>query len=292
MSSKRFVSLAAITLATLVSVTAILAARQPPAPPKLQYFECGAAGEACEVGGRHYNIVAPEGRGPFPVVILFHGSKQSGDAYIQTKGLVEPFIRRGYAFVAPTALDINYSNGPGTGWLNTGERNGRNDHRFVDDMLDDLARRFPIDDQRILVAGQSNGAIFSWFLACANVDPRLRHFAPHGGTPGVGRFDGCQGSDLGFNLLHAHGREDHVVPARGGFRENGTWNYHNPEELTLFFAIQAGCKTFSQDAQGAYDKTTHTACDTGQEYSIAFHDGGHGVPRDWPDFIMDWFEAH
>ncbi len=290
---RRLLSLAAIACATLGAVTAISMAKLPPPLAKHQKLVCGAYGNACEVGGRHYNIATPVGDGPFPVVLYFHGSGRSGDKIMSSAGLVDRFIKRGYAFVAPTALNVQYSTGPGTGWLNNnrGKREGRDDFRFVQDVLDDIAERFDIDEQRVLVAGQSNGAIFSWYLACGDVDARLRHFAAHGGTPGVKYFSRCKDSTLDFSFLHAHGLADHVVPARGGFRENDNWEYHSPAKLVTGLADKANCRFERQAIVGPYQKTTHRECGTEQEYSVAFYEGGHGIPRHWPDFVLDWFEA-
>ncbi len=288
---QRLLRLVVIAIATLGAVTAISMAKLPAPLAKHQKLECGAHGNPCEVGGRHYNIATPVGDGPFPVVLFFHGSKQSGDKMMSRTSLVDRFIRRGYAFVAPTALNVRYASGPGTGWLNnnSGKREGRNDFDFVQDVLDDIAERLDIDEQRVMVAGQSNGAIFSWYLACGDVDARLRHFAAHGGTPGVKYFSLCEDSRLAFSFLHAHGLADHVVPARGGFRKNNDWEYHSPEKLVSVLADKANCRFERQYNVGPYQKTTYKTCGSEHEYSVAFYEGGHGIPRHWPDFVLDWY---
>jgi polyhydroxybutyrate depolymerase len=288
---KRFIRLMTILLATFASVTVIFAAKQPPRPPELQYFECGRAGDACEVDGRSYNIVAPEGEGPFPVVIVFHGSGRSGDRYVQRKDLVHPIIQRGYAFVAPTGMDIEYNNGPGTGWLASGSNETRDDFAFVVAMLDDLAKRFPIDETRILVSGSSNGAIFSWYLACADVDPRLTHFAPHGGTPYSKRPYACLDSALDFKMLHGHGRKDPVVPVTGTASESGSWTFTGVKGVSYGFAKKAACGSLNKKSSAYFDTEIWSDCKSDGQFGFALHDGGHGVHPAWFGLAIDWFEG-
>lgn len=291
---KRLLSLATIALATFASVTIIFAAKQPPAPPELQYFDCGKSGAACEVGGRHYNFVAPKGDGPFPLVVFFHGSRQSGDKTLRREWLVNAFIRRGYALAAPTALDIIYRRGPGTGWLNHGSEGDRDDHQFVINMMNDLRRRFPIDDQKILVTGSSNGAIFSWYLACANIDPRLKFFAPHGGTPVIRNNPpkGCEKSDLEFHLMHAHGQKDTVIPPEGLLPTDEMVGYRGVEESVAELAFNAQCRRVNQNDIAAYSAQIWWDCANGHEYGYTIHNGGHGTPHGWPDFVIDWYEIY
>ena len=268
----------------------------PDAPPPIrelaQAYDCGAEGEACEVSGRHYNALIPKGDGPFPVVMFFHGSHSNGDKIVVNHRLAGPLLERGYALVAPTALDITYSgNRRGTGWLNEGQRGERDDHRFVIDVIGDMGGRFPIDRDRILMAGHSNGAIFLWYLACADIHPKLRSFAPINGTPVRHQLGDCENPRPRFNLLHTHGRLDETVPFIGRNPADGSWSTLGAEEAMTGLLTHQNCGEITEEIAQPFRIHTWTRCNSNHSYKMVVFEGGHFMPRAWPDFALDWFEG-
>ena len=154
---------------------------------------CGLLEQKCSVDGRTYNALIPRGAGPFPAVVFFHGSGGSGADVILHPDITEPLLRNGYAILAPDALDITYAGGNrSSGWIWQGQRHGRDDHQFVENVVSDAASRFPIDPENLIIVGHSNGATFVWYLACQNTDPRLKNFATIGGTPVRSRPLACK----------------------------------------------------------------------------------------------------
>lgn len=148
----------------------------PPSTASLaaEGLECGYVDDPCVIGDRTYNVLVPNGDGPFPTLVFFHGSRSSGNHIASLRNLMDPFLARGYAVIAPTALDVDYANGiDGSGWIWEGERNGRDDCKYVRDVVDDAQQRFPLDAERLVLSGHSNGAFFVWYMACADIDPRF-----------------------------------------------------------------------------------------------------------------------
>ncbi|MBI1493146.1 alpha/beta hydrolase family esterase [Halocynthiibacter styelae] len=258
----------------------------------VQETTCGAPGQACPLMDRNYNALIPTGDGPFPVVVFFHGSALTGKDIITREHLVRPFIERGYAFVAPTAGLVRYGDGGmRTGWRHDGTNGNNNDYAFIQALLNDVTDRFPLDDARILIAGHSNGGIFSWYLACADIDPRLTAFAPASGTPIVRYPGNCQTDVPDYHLMHTHGLSDPVVPFEGLPRQNGYQGFVSTEEATSTLAQRAGCVGAIKTSAGSFQATNWQSCREGLYIGFATYDGGHSITRAWPDYILDWYEA-
>lgn len=264
--------------------------------PKLadlvQNTDCGAADDACPLMDRSYNALIPEGEGPFPAVIFFHGSSLTGEHIIATEDLVRPFIERGYAFIAPTAGLVRYSGDrQRTGWRHDGSYGEDNDYGFVQALLADVTSRFAIDDSHILISGHSNGGIFSWYLACADIDDRLNAFAPASGTPLNRRPGKCKTDVPDYHLLHTHGRGDQIVPFEGRDNPTGFPGYRGSEEAITSLARRAGCGDGTASTKGMFDVQHWQDCREDLQIGLAVFEGGHGFARDWPDYILDWYEA-
>ena len=254
-------------------------------------FECGTIGQECKISDREYNALIPEGEGPFPAVLFLHGSGGSGQKIIGEVGLVQPILDRGYAIIAPTALEISYNSGPGTGWVWNATAYGRDDFDFIAATLVDGLKNFPIDSSRVLVAGHSRGSTFAWYLACADVDPRLRTFAPIGGTPIRNRPHTCRTSDFDFNMLYSHGYADDVIPF-SGTRQSGGWpGYMGAVESVHGLALEVDCQPEEVIQYQNYDRQNLSECTTGSDISIVGYQGGHSIPIGWTDLILDWFEG-
>ena len=255
-----------------------------------QSHDCGGVGAPCELAGRTYSALIPKGEGPFPAVLFFHGSRGTGQHTIQLPDLVRPFLERGYAVVAPTALDINYVNGPGTGWVWNAARDGRDDFGFARDVVQDATQRFPLDPDRILVAGHSRGGSFAWYLACSEVDPRLTSFAPINGTPVRTRLGPCLTSGLNFDMLYAHGYADTVIPFAGSGQTPGWPGYLGAMEIVEGLALGQKCETSRMTEMEMYDQRNWNGCSNDARVSLIGFRGGHAIPIGWPDLILDWFE--
>jgi len=154
-----------------------------------------------------------------------------------------------------------------------------------------MEERFPVDLSRILVAGHSNGGIFSWYLACADISPRLTAFAPVNGTLVRDWRGDCDGVQPRFNLLHTHGALDTVVPLEGRNPEDGSWSTLGAEETMLSLLADENGREIEDSAVPPFQVRRWVRCNRRYAYEIAVFEGGHNVPRAWPDFALDWFEA-
>jgi len=253
--------------------------------------ECGGVGAPCMVSGRQYSVLIPKGKGPFPAVIFLHGPRGTGQRVIQSAFLVKPILERGYAIVAPTALEIEYRNGPGTGWVWHDANYGRDDFEFIANMLEDVLARFPVDPAQIVTTGHSRGGSFAWYLAFADIDPRLKAFAPIAGTPVRGQPGDCASADFDFDMFYSHGHDDTVIPFAGSGSSRSDPGYMGAVEATLTLASSAGCQKDEVVETDSHDQRVLSDCDSGSTISVIGYEAGHGVPSGWSDLMLDWFET-
>lgn len=234
----------------------------------------------------------PKGTGPFPAVLFFHGAGQSGAGTISNGFLADPLLKRGYALIAPDALDITYGDGrQGSGWIWEGRRGMRDDYRFVRSVLTDAEQKFPIDPERVIVAGFSYGATFAWYLACANRYLIFRFFAPIGGTPVRGRLLKCGTVRPRFHMMHMHGTADTVFPVSGSYASDNWPGWLGAEEAIAGLAERARCLKNETVQDGSADVTVWRRCRSGNDIRVVLVPDGHQLPVDWADRAVDWFEA-
>jgi polyhydroxybutyrate depolymerase len=252
-------------------------------------YECGYANIPCKVGNRDYHILLPDGDGPFPAVVYFHGSKQSGAKVMRRRAIGAPFLKRGYAVIALNALDVTYVSGKkASGWLFSGKEGNRDDYTYVKNVIADATTKFPIQSENLIVAGHSNGSTFVWYMACAGVLENQRYFATIGGTPLRGIPKNCAQIDHQINLLHTHGQKDTVVPLAGS-GETTRWAGWSAARTALTdLSSASGCSIMDENVD---QTSTHWhRCRTGADYRLELYDGGHSVPVTWADTVIDWYE--
>jgi len=143
---------------------------------------------------------------------------------------------------------------------------------------------FPIDLSRVVVTGHSRGASFAWYLACVNIDPRLKAFAPTGGTPERNKLENCAQTVFDFNMLYSHGFSDRAIPFEGSSRYFGT------EEIIASLAVASECQEPQDVSTDVFEALKWPACAAGNSITLVGFAGGHYIPLWWTDIVLDWFE--
>lgn len=256
---------------------------------------CGLGKNVCSIASGTYNIELPGaavGGNKLPAMIYFHGAGGTGERSLKNREMVEAFLARGYAVIAPSGLKRPNSRF-GPGWSFHPERPVQRDElAFAKAVLADAAGRFNIDRNNVLMSGFSIGGSLVWYLACK--DPSLaRAYAPVAGAfwrPHDAGTD-CAGP---VKLLHTHGWRDGTVPLEG--RVLGNFRI---EQGDVFQGLQIlrkvnGCNNYKADkydTSGAFWKRWWVNCTPGSALQFNLFDGGHGVPKGWAVDAIDWFEA-
>jgi dienelactone hydrolase len=155
----------------------------------------------------------PVRRGRFPVVVFLHGSSTTAEDYRQA---IEPWARRGYVVVAPTAplggLGLEQSGAA----RNVDAANHPDDVRFaLSELPSELPRaiRSRADFDRVAVTGKSLGAVTALAVA---FDPCCRNNAVRGVVAMAGPQSALVASGTDVATLIVHGDADELVAYAAG----------------------------------------------------------------------------
>ena len=168
----------------------LLAGCRFPASPKSPPDTTPLVERTVNVAGmeRSYLLYVPEksrNAPVVPVVLVFHGGLGRPEnmpdvtrfnTLADTEGFVVAYPR-GTSRVEGVELDT-WNGGLCCGWA---QANNVNDVGFIRALLDDLASVVAVDARRIFATGLSNGAIFSYRLACEMAD-RIAAIGPVSGN--------------------------------------------------------------------------------------------------------------
>ena len=162
---------------------------------------------------REYWIYLPKnysGKKKWPLVLTFHGSGGTGKGTFRQFNFEAGADREGFIIVAPEGIDRGWNDGR----IRTKNIHTSDDVKFVVALLDDIGRRYAVDDRRVFSTGISNGAIFSIYLAY-KIPDRILAIAPVCGSM-------PRNLEPDFRLKHPlsamfiNGTDDPLVKYNGG----------------------------------------------------------------------------
>ncbi len=260
---------------------------------------CGDS-QPCELsganGGSYYISMPNKGDAveelrPF---VFFHGHNGSGKGVMRNKNLLRALHKAGFVVISPDGPQFNFRGRSVRGWaarLEQGPpRGGRDDVRFIENVLLDVKTRLKLDIDKTIVSGFSSGGSMAWHFACysefrldgvVSVAGGLRRPLPTGGAK---QRDGsiankCPGGPR--KLVHIHGFSDRQVPLEGrGIR---AWHQGDVFEglAVMRNTNQCGSRPDKVETKGAYWCRTWSGCGTGKYIQFCLHPGGHGMPKGW-----------
>jgi polyhydroxybutyrate depolymerase len=237
-----------------------------------------------ELDGGQYYIQTPaswDGVTSLPVIVWFHGYQGSGASAINNRGLVQAWSNAGYLFVAADGRDNT--------WAHQGSPSqARDDTGYVRAVINDVQDRYPIDPERVVAAGFSQGGSMVWSVACF-VGAPFTHYAPISGAFWEPLPASCDEGPI--IMRHTHGMSDTVVPMAG--RPIGAlWHQGDvPDGLDILRETN-GCAA-APDRTGLIVRraacSVWSSCEDGA-LQLCLHDGGHGVPTGWSASTQAWIE--
>jgi polyhydroxybutyrate depolymerase len=257
-------------------ILAASAAAQMPAP--VQSRDACPADTGCGVASGHYLIVLPpqaSAARKVGAIIYFHGYQGSAEEVIADPALVAVARRLGVALIAP--------DGAGRSWSYPGSpARHRDEFVFVGQVLDDVIARFPVDPDRILASGFSQGGSMVWYLAC-RMPRRFAAFAPIAGAFWEPLPESCDGPRP--PLIHVHGTSDMTVPLAGRSLRQGSRQGDVFKSLAVF--APGGCTAGWADAARAAPTPAGLACRVATgcggtaRLEFCLHAGGHIADAAW-----------
>lgn len=232
--------------------------------------------------------------GPRPVVFALHGGGGSARNMIDlTHGRLNALADRdGFYVVYPEGVEKGWNDGR-RDIQSIAHRENIDDVGFLRTLLAGLAAEFPIDANRTLVAGISNGGMMSYRLACEA--PEFRLAVPVAAQISALLAPECR-PPRPITLVMINGEEDPIVPYAGGPIRLLRWTRSRGEVLSTdaTFALWIkwnGCAPSAPEAalpdRDPADGTRvyvrrSSACAAGvQTILYRIQGGGHAWPGGW-----------
>lgn len=280
--------------AARVHAALVLAMLAPAAGAEAAKCDYSGFEKPCRAGGGEYRVLVPEGEGPFPAMVYLYGSG-GRSVTIANHPLFEAAVAgRGYALIVPAALEMTYAGGlRDTGWSLRHEPAGRGEPRrdeiaFLEAVLEDAARRFNLDRERVLIAGQSRGGFLTMEIACHEPDLAAAYVVHGAGYLGPLPAR-CEAP---VRVLYSHGRTDPVVPVDGRPLPGPVRGIPPMDETLGLIARSNGCAAEPGEPRYwlDFERRGWSGCAPGSRLDVLLHDGGHTMPASWFRAVLDWFE--
>jgi polyhydroxybutyrate depolymerase len=147
------------------------------------------------------------------LVLVFHGGRGDGAGMERLTGFDALAEHEGFLVAYPDGVDRQWNDGRDVAEFRT-FRDRVDDVAFISELIDEIAKRHPVDAKRVFATGISNGAIFSNYLA-ARLATRIAAIAPVAGgiaEPFRPRFR----PEKPVSVLMMNGSDDPLVPYGGG----------------------------------------------------------------------------
>jgi polyhydroxybutyrate depolymerase len=222
----------------------------------------------CELGDRSYYVKEPDnwdGVTPLPVLLHFHGWQRTGALPVKHARISGATRRRGVLLLAP--------NGRNRTWDFWDDNT--DDVPFAAAVIEDAAKRYPIDRSRIYVSGYSYGAAMAWRYVCENGNGVAALLAISGT---IGQSEDCpQGPD---EVRQVYGLNDNVM----GFPMGPGGDTTYPVAL---WRREFGCGegrdagTWQAVSFLTFQRIVWDSCANGGKVTLDIHPGGHFIPHGW-----------
>lgn len=224
---------------------------------------------ACQLDGRSYHVKLPDdwdGKTPMPVLLHFHGWKRQGDLIVKHARISGATRKSGVLLLAP--------NGLGKSWNFWTSETG--DVAFASAVLEDAAKRWPIDRSRVYVSGYSYGSAMAWRFAC-EAGQGITTLLAISGT--LRQSEDCSAGPV--DVRHVHGLSDRVMDFPMGPGGDVT----NPVAL---WRRENGCKgdadvifAWSVTDKDKFTRYVWDNCSSGKSVTLDLHTRGHFIPVGW-----------
>ena len=217
---------------------------------------------------REYRLHRPADlEGPAPLVLVYHGWGLDV-GWSQGLGWQQEADRHGFVVAFPVGVGKSFN----AGWCcGPAQEQGLDDVAVAHAIVDDVARRVPVDRRRVYATGFSNGGMMSYRLACES--DRFAAIGPVAGTQTVV----CP-RRRPTSILHIHGTADERVPfggPEGATDESGA----AVRPVLAGWRDRMGCAKAKVTSDGPVRRTV-SQCPGGREVELL---AIRGVDHEWPD---------
>jgi polyhydroxybutyrate depolymerase len=229
---------------------------------------------------RSYMLYVPTGyqaSHPAPLVLVFHGAGGYPRQMARATRFTYLAEREGFVVAYPAGLERRWNDGR--------RLFSSDDIGFVRALLDTLGHELSIDPRRIYATGISNGAMFSYRLAC-DLPGVLAAIAPVAGAMPAAIAVQCAQA-VPVALAAFQGTEDRLVPYSGGNVATHRGEVMSARASVERWATLAGCTgapTVTDEPDRVTDGTrvklsAWSGCQNGRDVQLyTIEGGGHTWP--------------
>ncbi|MFY9223095.1 MAG: PHB depolymerase family esterase [Blastocatellia bacterium] len=184
---------------------------------------------------RFYRLVVPKtSQNKFPLLFAFHGLGDSKDLMPFYSKLDETAKKHGFILVYPNGIDKRWPLIPAL---------AIDDIAFFDSLYEKLIKSYPIDENRVYLAGMSNGAYFINILAQKRAE-KIAAIASHSGSIGFLGRQGLKTKDK-YAVIIIHGDKDKIISVSEGRRTKNT--YKSAGYITEYLEVKGLGHTWANE---------------------------------------------
>lgn len=224
--------------------------------------------DECALGDRGYHVLEPDGwdgETPLPVLLHFHGWKRQGETIVRHDRIASATRKRGVLLVAPDGLNRSWDF-----WAP-----GSRDTPFAAAVMDEVSKRYPIDETRVYVSGYSWGSNMAWRYVCENGEGVAALLAISGV---LDQNEECQTQP--DQVRQVYGLKDTVLDYPHGPDGDETYPVQLWRDL---YGCGAGeqTATWNVTERDTFTRWEWQDCADGGPVTFDIHAGGHWIPRGW-----------
>ncbi|MEO1552082.1 MAG: hypothetical protein AAFR93_16935, partial [Pseudomonadota bacterium] len=222
----------------------------------------------CPLGARSYHVKVPDGWdgvSPMPLMLHFHGWARQGTLIVKHARISGATRRLGVLLVAPNGMNGTWSF----------RQKGSPDIEFARAVIEDVAQRYPVDRDRIIISGYSFGSAAAWRYACTYGGEIYALLAVSGTF--WNQDERCETGPT--HVRHVHGTSDTVMDFPFGPDGDVTypvalWRRHNG-------CAEPGERVGDWAATSRVMFTRYAWRDCAKPVILDVHPRGHFIPRGW-----------
>jgi polyhydroxybutyrate depolymerase len=275
-----------------------------PEPPLPSGLSAGVHEDVIDVAGlpRSYLLYVPQHLPQHaPLVVLLHGSRQTGASFRRATGYAFDRLAdaRGFVAVYPNGYDRHWNDCRSDGRY-AARKLDINDVGFVTSLIDRLEASAGVDPGRVFVAGYSNGGHLAFRLAAERPEQIAGIAAFSANLPTTDNW-ACAAAYRPVSALLVNGTEDRINPFAGGkvsvfgFASRG--RVRSALDSARYFAELAGLSHLERRRLGdagraPIDEYRWQENGKAEVMLLAVHGGGHVVPGPFAAFPTILGDAH